>query len=109
MAVGVLTDWSNFSEQDYDRVTETMRTQQDPPKGCLFHTCGGTTGGLRVFDVWESREAFENFLRGRLDPALQQLGLANRVTPRSEFFNIHAAIADGEALNNLRPAMSRGR
>jgi cyclopropane fatty-acyl-phospholipid synthase-like methyltransferase len=33
----------------------------EAPAGRLYHACHGSGGQLRVFDVWESMEAFERF------------------------------------------------
>jgi hypothetical protein len=108
MATGLLMDWNGFTEKDYDRVTEAMRLQTNPPKGCLFHCSGAIPGGWRVFDIWESREAFEEFKRERLDPALKQVGLLNRTPARSEFHPVHSAMAGNPAaLNNLSVTMSQ--
>ena len=40
------------------------------------------SGGLRVVDVWESRESFETFVRDRLGPVLQRY---NVPPPRIEY------------------------
>jgi hypothetical protein len=44
------------------------------PAGRLYHACHGSGDQLRVFDVWESMEAFEQF-GPTLGPILQALGV----------------------------------
>ncbi|MDP9018962.1 MAG: hypothetical protein M3N19_11675 [Candidatus Eremiobacteraeota bacterium] len=46
--------------------TEVMGT----PKGLLFHWSNRTPRGLRVVDVWESREDFDNFAERQIVPVL---------------------------------------
>jgi hypothetical protein len=40
----------------------------------IFHSAGPIEGGWGVIDFWESREAFDRFVQGRLQPAIQELG-----------------------------------
>jgi len=44
------------------------------PAGRVYHVCYGSPDRLRVFDVWESQEAFERF-GPTLLPILQELGI----------------------------------
>ena len=41
-----------------------------PPQGILFHVATEAPGGVRVTDVWESRDAFERFRDSLLMPAM---------------------------------------
>ena len=41
-----------------------------PPEGVIFHAAGFSEGDMVVFDVWESREAWERFESDRLVPAI---------------------------------------
>ena len=38
------------------------------------HSCFGGDGHLQVFDIWESQEAFDNFLTF-LGPVMEELGI----------------------------------
>jgi hypothetical protein len=44
------------------------------PAGRLYHACHGSGSQLRVFDIWESMEAFERF-GSTLKPILQEIGV----------------------------------
>jgi hypothetical protein len=55
----------------------------------LYHACYEGDGGLNVFDVWESKEAFESF-GPTLMPILQKLGINPGEPAISQ---IHNAIA----------------
>jgi hypothetical protein len=44
------------------------------PAGRIYHACHGSGSQLRVFDIWESMEAFERF-GSTLKPILQGIGV----------------------------------
>jgi hypothetical protein len=45
------------------------------PEGAMkLHSCFGDDGQLQVFDVWESQEAFDEFLT-YLGPVMGELGI----------------------------------
>ena len=66
-----------------------------PPAGLILHTAGPLVdGGWRVFDVWESEEAFWQFFDERLLPAARELG-QDPPESRPEFFAVHNMIGRG--------------
>src|SRR5438270_4997334 len=76
MAVGVLTAAPEFTKQIYDAVTEKMfghpapMREDEAPEGLIAHSAGQGEQGYYVYDIWESREAFERFMEQKLGPAL---------------------------------------
>jgi hypothetical protein len=58
MAVGMLLDTPEGSQELYEALTEKMFGTLQPataPEGLIIHTAGPLLdGGWRVFDVWES-------------------------------------------------------
>src|SRR4051812_548660 len=72
MAVAVIQEFpiegDDRTTTNYDRVQEALGTRTDRPAGGLVHTAGfdEEAGVFRVFDVWESREAWDAFLTDRL-------------------------------------------
>jgi hypothetical protein len=44
------------------------------PRGRQYHVCYGPPDALRVFDIWESDESFQEFGQ-TLMPILQELGV----------------------------------
>ena len=52
-----------------------------------------TADGIRVIDVWESRNAFEKFVHERVVPAYQEIGVTD--PPEIEFFEVHNYFAGG--------------
>ncbi len=76
MAIAVQLDFYEGTLEQYDQVIEKMGFQPGGPggPGGLFHWVTKTDSGIRVVDVWESREAFERFTAERLIPALAAVG-----------------------------------
>jgi hypothetical protein len=76
MAVGVLTAGPQFTKEFYDQVTEKMFGHPSPmredesPEGLILHSAGQGDQGWYVYDIWESREAFQRFLDEKLMPAI---------------------------------------
>jgi hypothetical protein len=45
----------------------------DVPEGSLVHTAAADGDGFFVYDVWESREAWERFRNEKLRPAIDEV------------------------------------
>src|SRR5438067_12114850 len=84
MAVGVLTAAPEFTKQLYDDVTEKMFGHASPmredeaPEGLIVHSAGQGEQGYYVYDVWESREAFERFMEEKLGRRSERSWAARR-------------------------------
>jgi hypothetical protein len=80
-----------FTTEQYDQVNE--RLGDEPPEGLIAHTLGTSEGQAVMADVWESREKFDAFREGRLNPALEDLVgseiFAQLPTPEREFYEVH--------------------
>jgi hypothetical protein len=65
------------STTNYDAVVAELNLD-DSPDGLLIHTAGfdHDAGVFRIFDVWETREQGEAFIRDRLDPITERMGAA---------------------------------
>lgn len=59
----------------------------------LFHWVTKTESGIRIVDVWESREAYEEFAEERMYPVASEVGVAE--TPEIQFFEVHNYFAGG--------------
>lgn len=53
----------------------------------LFHWVSETDDGLRVVDVWESREAFGQFAEEQIGPYTREVGIDEE--PEIEFHEVH--------------------
>src|SRR6266568_9519779 len=70
------------STTNYDTINERLNTRNDPPEGGIVHTAGfdEDAGVFRIFDVWETREHGERFIRERdLRTALTTAGGSHAV------------------------------
>lgn len=65
-----------LTRAQYDTVNERLNDQlgTDAPDGAIFHACYGEEGNLRVFEVWESKEAQEAFAK-TLMPIIEEVGI----------------------------------
>lgn len=90
MAIAVQQDIAGGSLDQYDQVLQKMGGPNDP--ALLFHWVTKTADGMRVTDVWTSKEAFEKFAEEKIGPISQELGLPQ---PKIQFFEVHNYITAG--------------
>jgi hypothetical protein len=93
MAIGVKIEVPGQTVESYRELNRKMfggnESPDTPPQGLIVHTAGEAGGALRIFDVWETREDFERFVKEYVEPAMEgQQGpepeiyeLANVVSP----------------------------
>jgi hypothetical protein len=74
MAVGLRLKFDGGTQDQYEAVHGKLDIASDPPEGLIFHSAGPIDGGWGVIDFWESRDHFNRFAEGRLQPAIQELG-----------------------------------
>jgi hypothetical protein len=74
MGIAYLLEWPGVIEDDYNAVMDDLALSKLPPGG-IFHAAGMTDSGLRIVDIWESEDAFNNFFRSKLRKALEDHGL----------------------------------
>ena len=84
-------DGDDRTTANYDRVQEALGTRDDPPAGGLVHTAGfdEEAGVFRVFDVWESEEAWQAFFNDRLMPVVQPLMEQGGRPPETRSYRLH--------------------
>ena len=81
MAVGVYFNFGGATLDQYDEACRRLNNGQPlralsdwPVGGCLEHAVWQEETGLRIFDVWESPEAFQSFGE-KLMPILPEVGI----------------------------------
>ena len=57
---------------DYERVSEAVAVDGNPPEGLILHAAGEENGKWRSVDIWESESAYQRFRDQRLMPAVQE-------------------------------------
>jgi hypothetical protein len=75
MATAMLMAWRGVTREQYQQVLDRLDLDVNPPQGGIFHVAGSDSDTLRVLDLWESEDAWNWFLKTRLQPALQEMGL----------------------------------
>jgi hypothetical protein len=59
----------------------------------MFHWVTKTDDGIRVVDVWDSKEAFEKFAQDEIGPFTQEVGIPS--PPEIQFFDVHNYLTAG--------------
>jgi hypothetical protein len=72
IAVYIVT--KNMTLEQHTKGRERLRETGAPENAMKLHSCFGEDGKLQVFDVWESQEAFDEFLT-YLGPVMGELGI----------------------------------
>jgi len=77
MAVAIVMDFPGATLDQYDAVIELMGLEPEgpPPEHAIFHFVVGTDDGIRVIDVWETKEQFEKFADEQIGPHTQKAGM----------------------------------
>jgi hypothetical protein len=68
------TPTSLTAEQYEESVRRIQEVGEWPPDGLEYHVFFGSEGNLRVSEIWDSQEQFEEFGK-RLMPVLSEIGI----------------------------------
>ena len=95
MAVAVQMDFEGATFDQYDQVCQKMGlTPKGPgPAGAISHFVTMTDSGMRVVDVWETREQFDKFAQDQIGPYSQEVGIT--ALPQMQFFDVHNYFTPG--------------
>lgn len=86
MAILAIFTGQGIDKSQYEAVRKEVDWEHRQPAGVIFQAAGFDKKGIRVADVWESRQAFDDFLNKRLTPALQKLRIP---TLQVEIYEVH--------------------
>ena len=89
MAVAIVMDWGDGATLDqYDQVVDKMGFEPNGvgAPGGQFHWAAKTDDGIRVCDVWDSREQFEAFAQEQIGPLTAEAGLGE---PQMTVYEVH--------------------
>ena len=84
MSTIMLMHWPEVTEGQYQEVRKAVNWEGDHPKGSKFHTAWFAADGFHVFDLWDSREDFEAFVRDRLTPGIAKVGVKGQPSVQFE-------------------------
>jgi hypothetical protein len=91
----LIQDFTGGTLEQYDQILEKMGFTPGGRhgSGCLFHWVTETDAGIRVIDVWESREQFDRFAEEQVGPYSQEVGLPG--PPETTFYDVHSYLTAG--------------
>lgn len=95
MSIAVVLDFAGATLEQYDQVIEKMHFTaggQGAPGG-LFHWVAATDTGIRVTDVWETREVFDAFAKEKIGPITAEVGVPE--PPKMTFYDVHNHLTAG--------------
>jgi hypothetical protein len=94
MAVAIEMNFKGATLEQYDEVIKLMGLD-DPnaptPEGAMFHWAAKTDDGIRVVDVWETKEQFDKFAQEQIGPYSQQAGIAG--PPEMTYREVHNTLS----------------
>lgn len=87
MAITLLFTPAAMDAGQYDEIIARLKQAgMFPAPGMISHVCFGSGNKLRIFDVWESQETFNEFGKTLL-PILQEVGVESKQPEVSEVHN----------------------
>ena len=93
MAVAIEMTFKGATLDQYNEVMRLMSLDDGSrvsPPGALFHWVAATDDGIRVVDVWESREVFDTFAQEQIGPYTAQVGIPD--PPEMTYYDVHNTI-----------------
>ncbi len=89
MAIAIQIDIPRETLERYDEAVEISGFLPGGPlpSGALFHWVAGTSEGIRIVNVWESRERYHQFA-ARQAEIIEEIGV-DLSSIKVEFFDVH--------------------
>src|ERR1700760_4022134 len=72
--IGIYIVTKNMTIEQHTKGRARLEEAGAPEGAMRLHSCFGEDGQLQVFDIWESQEAFDEFLK-YLGPVMEELGI----------------------------------
>jgi len=95
MPVAVEMNFTGATLDQYDQVLEKMGLTPggSTPPGAISHWVAKTDDGMRVVDVWETREQYERFAQEQIGPYSKEVGIEGM--PETRFYDVRAYLTAG--------------
>jgi hypothetical protein len=88
MAVAIEMNFKGATIDQYDQVIEKMGlTGGSTPPGAISHWVAKTDDGIRVVDVWETKDVFDRFAADQMGPYTREAGIDEE--PEMRVYDIH--------------------
>jgi hypothetical protein len=90
MAVAVEMNFKGATLDQYDQVIQKMGLTPGgaTPPGAISHWAAKTDEGLRVVDVWETQEAYDQFAAEQIGPYSSEVGITE--APEMRVYEVHS-------------------
>jgi hypothetical protein len=97
MSVAVVMNFKGGTPEQYDQVIERMGFEPGGAgaSGGLFHWVTMTDDGIRVTDVWETADQFQQFADEQIAPITEEVGVPG--PPEVTFYDVHNYLTAGPA------------
>ena len=97
MPVAIVMEFKGATLEQYDQVIERMGFEPGGPgaPGGLSHWVAATGDGIRVTDVWESAEEYQQFAEEQIGPIAQEVGVPD--APDVTILEVHNHLTAGTA------------
>jgi len=91
MAVITTIDVAGLTPTEYRAILDQMGVEHNPEPGLYLHLTARVEGGYRITEVWDTSENFDAFMKARLAPGAEAIGLDRQMTITIEpLYNIFA-------------------
>ena len=98
MKIVMIMKWDGVTPDQYEKLRKIVNWEGDTPKGAVFHVAAFDASGIRVTDVWDSADDFNNFVQNRLMPGTNEVGIGG--APQVEVLPMYAIfVPDAERLS----------
>jgi hypothetical protein len=89
MAVAVEMNFKGATLDQYDQVIQKMGLTPGgaTPAGAISHWVAQTDDGIRVVDVWETQEAYDQFAAEKIGPFSAEAGITD--PPETRTYEVH--------------------
>jgi len=89
MPVAVELNFSGATLEQYDQILRKMglTPKGATPAGAISHWVAKTNDGIRVVDVWETRQHFDTFAKEQIGPYSKEVGISEE--PQATFYDVH--------------------
>jgi len=95
VAVAVEMNFGGATLDQYDQVVEKMGLTPggSGPPGAISHWVAKADDGIRVVDVWETREVFDRYAEEKIGPYTREAGFTEQ--PETRFYDVHNHLTPG--------------
>lgn len=90
MAVAVEMNFRGATLEQYDQILAKMGLTPGgaTPPGAISHWVAESEDGLRVVDVWETKEAYDKFAAEQIGPYSAEAGITE--PPEMRVYDVHS-------------------